>query len=86
MSNLDLHISDRPAEEVVTPLSPTEIGQLRRLLRVARYDERQRAFVIDTGRARLVLREDGTVRCEGAEVVLTADRTITLNGAAIELN
>ena len=39
-----------------------------------------------TGRARLTLREDGTIRCEGAELVLTADRTITLNGAAIELN
>lgn len=86
MSTHDFRTFPTDAEEVVPPLSTAEIGQLRRLLAVARYDERQRAFVIDTGHARLVLREDGTVRCEGAEVVLTADHTITLNGAAIELN
>ncbi len=85
MSSLDRRISSQ-SEAIIPPLSPAEIAQLRRLLSVARFDERQNALVIDTGRARLMLREDGTIRCEGAEVVLTADRSITLNGAAIELN
>jgi len=86
MSNLDRGISSQTSEAIIPPLRASEIAQLRRLLSVARFDERQRALVIDTGRARLTLREDGTIRCEGAELVLTADRTITLNGAAIELN
>lgn len=86
MSKLETAILIGSAEPVAAPLSSAEIMQLRRLMTLARYDERQRAFVIDTGRARVVVRDDGTIRCEGTEVVVTADRTITLNGAAIELN
>lgn len=86
MSKFDTGMSPETAAQVAPPLSAAEIAQLRQLLAVASYDERQHAFVIDTGRARLTLRADGTIRCEGAEVVVTADRTITLNGAAIELN
>lgn len=86
MSKLDTRMSPRGAEAVGAPLTSTEIAELRQLLSVARFDARQGALVIDTGRARLTLRKDGTIRCEGVELVMTADRTITLNGAAIELN
>lgn len=86
MSSFDPRSFCDPAEPVAPPLSAAEIAALRRLLAVARYDEASRAFVIDTGRARVVVREDGTIRCEGAEVTVTADRHITLDAAAIELN
>lgn len=86
MTSFDPNSFRDPAEEVVPPLSTAEIAALRRLLAVARYDEAGRAFVIDTGRARVLVREDGTIRCEGAEVIVTAERHITLDAAAIELN
>lgn len=86
MSKFDTGMSPETAAEVALPLTATEIMRLRRLLSVASYDERQRAFVIDTGRARLVLRDDGTIRCEGKSVTVIADGTITMDGAAIELN
>lgn len=86
MSNLDMRISTQDAEAVITPLTPAEIMRLRRLLSVASYDEHQRGFVIDTGRARLVLRDDGTIRCEGKSITVAADGVITMDGAAIELN
>ncbi|WP_411840215.1 hypothetical protein [Paracoccus sp. ME4] len=75
-----------PAEPVTLPLSAEEIGQLRQLMAVARYDAAQRAVVIQAGRARVLVREDGTVRLEGVEVTVAADGAIVLDGAAIELN
>lgn len=86
MTSFDPNSFREQAEEVVPPLSVAEIAALRRLLAVARYDEAQRGFVIDTGRARVVVRDDGTIRAEGAEVTVTADRSIVMDAAAIELN
>lgn len=85
MINLDLDAT-RDAEEVVTPLSRAEIAALRRLLGVVRYDAAQAALVLETKGARLLLRDDGTIRCEGKSVTVAADGVITMDGAAIELN
>ncbi|MBP8932243.1 MAG: hypothetical protein KBG46_13325 [Paracoccus sp.] len=82
---IDLNAT-RDAEEVIAPLSLTEIVALRRLLAVARYDVAQAALVLDTGKARILVRDDGTVRCEGKSVTVIADGVITMDGAAIELN
>jgi len=86
MSSQDPRLSFVPAEPVTLPLSAEEIGQLRQLMAVARYDAAQRAVVIQAGRARVLVREDGTVRLEGVEVTVAADGAIVLDGAAIELN
>ena len=42
--------------------------------------------MLDTGKARILVRDDGTVRCEGKSVTVIADGVITMDGAAIELN
>ena len=86
MSKIDTGISPQTAEQIALPLTVAEIAQLRRLLAVASYDERQRAFAIDTGRARLLVRDDGTIRIEGDNLTVMTNGLITLNGAAIELN
>lgn len=86
MSSQDPRLSFVPAEPVTPPLSADEIGQLRQLMAVARYDAAQRAVVIQAGRARVLVREDGTVRLEGVEVTVAADGAIVLDGATIELN
>jgi hypothetical protein len=67
-------------------LSPDEIAELRALMKVVRYDANERALVIDTGKARLAVREDGTVRIDAGRVVGVAERDIRLDGARIELN
>jgi len=43
-------------------------------------------LVLETKGARLLLRDDGTIRCEGKSVTVAADGVITMDGAAIELN
>lgn len=86
MSKIDTTLGQIDADEVVAPLSSAEVLQLRRLLAVARYDEARKGFVIDTGRAKLLVRDDGTVRIEGDNLTVMTDGLITLNGAAIGLN
>ncbi len=86
MSRLEREVTTERAEEVVPPLSAEEIRQLRRLMSVARYDPREGAFVIDTGRARVAVRDDGTIRAQGAGVTVLADGPIVMDAATIELN
>ena len=67
-------------------LTAPEVAQLRALLQVLRFDPNERAFVVDTGRARLSIREDGTVRIDAAKIVQVAEGTLTLDAGRIDLN
>ncbi len=77
---------DAFAPVVAPQFTEAEVAQLRALMKVARYDEQERAFVLEAGGARLALREDGTVRIEGGKIIQVSQSTIVLNAAAIELN
>lgn len=63
-----------------------EVQQLRRILRVIDVDEPSGTLRIETGRAKILVRPDGTIRIEGRDVTQMAHRTLSLNGAIIELN
>ncbi|MBL3561860.1 hypothetical protein [Rhodovulum sulfidophilum] len=67
-------------------LNAHEIARLRDLLQVLRYDANEGALVIDTGRARVVVREDGTVRIDAARIVQVAEGTLCLDAGRIDLN
>jgi hypothetical protein len=61
----------------------------RKLLALAKHveiEEAGGAIVIRNGRAKIMLRDDGTIRIEGARIVQQAERNITLNAATIDLN
>jgi hypothetical protein len=67
-------------------LTGAEIGKLRQLLEFTRYDAASGTLTIQTGKARVLLRQDGTVRVEGRRIVQMSETSIVLDGATIELN
>lgn len=68
------------------PLSQAELSQLRAILRVVRYDAPSETLRIDTGKARILVRGDGSVRVEGRKIAQVSQGPLVLNGAVIELN
>ncbi|WP_342078299.1 hypothetical protein [Yoonia sp. SS1-5] len=73
----------------VTPepqLTQDELQQLRAILQVVQYDAPSETLRIAAGKARLLVRKDGSVRIEGKRVTAMSHGTLVLNGAAIELN
>lgn len=74
------------AASVDAGLSGPEIAHLRDLMRVMRYDPHEKALVIDTGRARLTVREDGTVRIDAAKIVQVSQGQLVLDAGRIDLN
>lgn len=75
-----------PTQVCPAPLSAAEIVRLRRILSVIDVDVVSDTLRIETGKAKILLRPDGTIRIEGRRVVQIAQGSIVLNAAAIELN
>lgn len=81
-----ISIDDFDALSATPHFSVAELMQLKAILKVVRYDEASETLRIDTGKARILVRGDGSVRIEGRRVTQVADGAIVLNGATIELN
>ena len=83
----DQFSADTPVSaDAPAPLDAAEIAQLRAILQVVRYDARSETLRIDTGKAKLLVRGDGSVRIEGRSITQMSLGKIVLDGAAIELN
>lgn len=83
---LSCDIAPDPAPLCPAPLSAAEIVRLRRILSVIDVDVVGDTLRIETGKAKILLRPDGTIRIEGRRVTHIAQGSIVLNAAAIELN
>ncbi|MBA8902420.1 hypothetical protein [Phyllobacterium sp. P30BS-XVII] len=61
-------------------------SKLLKLAQLIEFNEGRGELVVRNGKARIVLREDGTIRIEGTCVVQKATQNIALEAAYIELN
>ncbi len=75
-----------PLDPAGTPPGEAPPADLAALARMVRVDAATGDLVIANGIARLVLKRDGTIRVEGVRIVGTADETIALRAAVIDLN
>jgi hypothetical protein len=75
-----------PAEDVSSAPSGEAMQSLLLLARLVRVDPATGDLVLQNGKAKIVLHADGTVRVQGARVVCSADETLTLDAAIIDLN
>lgn len=88
---VDDKINLAPSQEMALPFTALEIRKLRELLKLLQFvelDAPGNSLVIRNrkGNARLVFKEDGTLRAEGVRVVTAADETLLLDAAVIALN
>jgi hypothetical protein len=75
-----------PAQDV-SPEPTDEAAQgLLLLARMVRVEPATGNLVFQNGKAKLVLQPDGTVRVQGARIVCSAEETLTLDAAIIDLN
>lgn len=68
------------------PLSVEELRQLRAILKHVRYDAPSRTLRLEAGETKVLLREDGNLRIEGAKITQVSRGALVLNAATIELN
>ncbi|MEO1455709.1 MAG: hypothetical protein AAFV31_18010 [Pseudomonadota bacterium] len=67
-------------------LGVDDMAKLRFLLQAVEIDSTGARLSLKVGQSRLTLHENGTIRLDGRALVQTADESITLDGAVIQLN
>jgi hypothetical protein len=68
------------------PDSAESVKELFALTRMIRHDPATGNLIVQNGRSRIVLMDDGTVRVEGRRIISAADENILMRAAYIDLN
>jgi hypothetical protein len=83
-------MNDRPSHTSFKLAEPTEAedpwSKLIALARMIEIDKTSGTLTIINGKSRILMRQDGTIRIEGENIVHSALRNIALDAATIDLN